>query len=417
MAERRYLTRRFVSRVKPPKTGERWIADTQLGGFGLRLWRTKRGEGMAFGIRCTDYLGRAIRKTFDPEKNGWRTRLDRAYSLRKRRPTYGDFIEDAREWARDEIDVAKGVPTIGMENRARWNSTGAIVRKLSLGRAAASLLAGMKANGRTDSYVDRLDKLFHQIVPATLQSKTLEKVSASQLARALVNRKFAAGNIRTLRSFIGQVFERASNFDGRLGRFHDKFSDSFNKRWQHVYDVRFPELRKLKESDYEAIFRRLENEVQHKHQAICILLFFELSAPLSRVMAGQWRSIIADRWYPYLPAQKVLWHESAQKISKRARYLLDQAASKKEAQRKNPYWFPSSLSRSGHIRTVNPLWRNTLQRCGLSYYPIREFARSYRDPSNPSYMISFLRQYGPMFRKANNAAKLSKMLERRKIIQ
>jgi hypothetical protein len=51
MVERRLLTEQFVREVRPPATGERWIADTKQRGFGLRLWATSGGAGKAFGVR------------------------------------------------------------------------------------------------------------------------------------------------------------------------------------------------------------------------------------------------------------------------------------------------------------------------------------------------------------------------------
>jgi hypothetical protein len=56
------------------------------------------------------------------------------------------------------------------------------------------------------------------------------------------------------------------------------------------------------------------------------------------------------------------------------------------------------------------MWRKTLVDCDMRYYPLREFARAYRDPYCPSYIISFLRQYGEHFRKIGNTAELSKHL-------
>jgi hypothetical protein len=64
MVERRLLTADFVNRATPPDLGERWIADTKLRGFGLRLWRTSSGEGKALAIRVVDTEGRSIRRTY-----------------------------------------------------------------------------------------------------------------------------------------------------------------------------------------------------------------------------------------------------------------------------------------------------------------------------------------------------------------
>src|SRR5262245_17394385 len=111
MAERRLLTEEFVNAVEPPPRGEKWIADTEVRGFGLRLWRTTTGEGKAFGIRVANADGRVVRRTY----------TDRAHVGfwfgRYERHLLGKETEDAREWARDEIDKAKSRKTRREEYR------------------------------------------------------------------------------------------------------------------------------------------------------------------------------------------------------------------------------------------------------------------------------------------------------------
>src|ERR1041384_7478350 len=110
MVERKVLTAEFVNSTKPPASGERWIADVKLEGFGLRLWSTKSGGQKAFAIRTVGHNNKLIRKTFN-ETRTWATSLRFSYPHR-RTPKYGDYIDDAREWARDEIDRQKGRATL-----------------------------------------------------------------------------------------------------------------------------------------------------------------------------------------------------------------------------------------------------------------------------------------------------------------
>jgi hypothetical protein len=81
MVERRRLTPEFVHSVTPPERGERWIADTKLKGFGLRLWATRSGGNKAFAVRVLNANGHSIRKTFNLTGQ-WRTDLDLAYGDR-----------------------------------------------------------------------------------------------------------------------------------------------------------------------------------------------------------------------------------------------------------------------------------------------------------------------------------------------
>lgn len=416
MAQRRLLTERFVKKISPPVSGERWIADSKLQGFGIRLWSTKSGGQKAFAIRIANKDGRSVRKTYDPS-TGWAVNLHFAYSraYRNRAPQLGDYLEDARAWAMTEIDRAKGRQTLDEENSKRAERTSVYVRRMTLGTAAQSMLNGMRANGLSQAYIDRVDKIFAHNIPRRLKDTPLGKLSPKVVAGLLARSKNPAGNIRILRSFLGQVLQRAAAFDGRLLAFSSNFSEEFLPRWRKNRDVRFPELRELSDDDYRRLLDAIDKQTGYWQQSLCLGLFFEFKAPLARVMAGEWRQIIEDYWYPYFPNEKTLWFESQEKITERAQALLDRTLFfVKRDFGKSRYWFPSSFSnRSEHIRTVETVWRHALQRCGIKYYPVREFARSYRDPNTPSYLISFLRQYGKTFREVRNAAQLSKTLHNR----
>lgn len=416
MVERRVLTPAFVSRAVPPTKGERWVSDIKLKGFGLRLWTMGSKAGAAFAIRVTSKDGRCIRKTFRfQESQTYRSHLGQgAGSI-----ALGHFLDEAREWARDEIDQIKGRPTLDEEKQVRWRKAQARIQRLTFGRAAESLIVGMRGRGLSQAYVDRIDKLFATHIPAPLQKALLREVSAKDIAEAIVNTSIRPGNIRTLRSFIGQIFKRGSEFYGPLGRFSEDLSDHFWKRWDAEYKIDIPELAALKDTDYQRIFKKLEAQESRWQQALCIRLFFKFGAPLSRLMSARWAQVLEKSWYPYWPDERVYWFESQERIDDIAAAILDRVAflARKDFGA-SELWFPSHFGRSAqHIRTVDPVWRDTLDAVGSRYYPLREFALSYRRPNNPSYHISFLNQYGVTFREMQNAAKLSEALEqRRKLI-
>ena len=55
MAERVRLTQRMVNRLQRPKNGERWLMDSEVSGFGVRV----RSSGRAvYGIRYKDRHGK-----------------------------------------------------------------------------------------------------------------------------------------------------------------------------------------------------------------------------------------------------------------------------------------------------------------------------------------------------------------------
>jgi len=245
--------------AKSPNKGERWIADTKIKGFGLRLWSSKSGGQKAFAVRVSDPDSRKIRRTFDIG-NAWRTKLEFAYSERQSTFELGDYLDEAREWARDEIDRIKRRPTVHDENLLHHRAVGARVRSIPLQQAASSLLFGLKSNGASQRYCDRLDKLFAIHIPEKMRRTPLAKLNPERIARALVKTYASAGNVRVLRSFISQIVERAASFDGALGRFHNKFVEEFSVQWERNRDVRYPELRKFPDEKYQEIFRALESD-------------------------------------------------------------------------------------------------------------------------------------------------------------
>jgi len=410
MVERRQLTPEVVHLASPPECGEKWIADTKVQGFGLRLWATRSGGNKAFAVRVADVDGKLVRKTFDTKKS-WRTDIHFRLGVRENDYGLGDYLDDARDWARDEIDRARARPTRYEQAWIEHRVVGGYVKRIALGDAAQSLICGMRANGRSQRYVDRLDKLFANNISAKLKTTPLHRVSAKSMAWCLVNVKQPAGNIRILRSFVSQVFERGADFHGPLGRFRDELSVEFHKQWEKKYDVRYPELRKLKDRHYRAIFERLESEEVLWQQALCIRLFFEFQAPLSRVLYGCWHQIDGEYWYPYWPDEKVYWYECRERIEDTERTILNVIAdrSKREVH-PSSYWFPTRSGGNRCISSVDLMWRKTLIDCRMPHYPLREFARSYRNPNCPSYYINFLREYGELIREAGNVAELSKSL-------
>jgi hypothetical protein len=410
MVERARLTPQQVFKAKCPSQGERWIADTKISGFGLRLWATQSGGQKAFAIRVSDPSSRKIRRTFDVEA-AWRTKSDFSYAGKENRFGLGEYLDEAREWARAEIDRIKKRPTVDDEGRLDNEDIEKLIRLMSLERAANAVILGLKSSNTSQRYLDRLDKLFAIHVPEKIKQTTLAELNPARVAKAIVTANASAGNIRVLRSFISQIIERAASYDGALGRFHDKFADEFAAQWERTRDVRYPELRKLPAEKYQEIFRALEADEQYWQQAMAIRLYFVFRAPLNRVLSGQWKQIHEKYWYPYWPNEKELWFECREAIEE-AKELFERIRRLgKRDFGESGFWFPSRHPRAvKHVRSVEHAWQRALHKSGVHYYPLREFSRSFREFNNPSYYLSFLQQYGTTFRKVQNAAGVSKRL-------
>jgi hypothetical protein len=154
----------------------------------------------------------------------------------------------------------------------------------------------------------------------------------------------------------------------------------------------------------------LESETEYWQQALAIRLYFEFRVPLARILSAEWNQLWDSHWYPYAPTEKELWFECRESLTESAQRILERVRERGAAEfNSSTYWFPTRARRGrGHIRSIDHVWRLALRKSALRHYPLREFSRSYREFNNPSYYISFLRQYKPMLDEALNVAEVSK---------
>ena len=104
LVERVLLTPEFVDTALPPGRGERWIGDTEISGFGLRLWATRSGEGKAFALRTSLCDGKSVRRSFDPRES---VEYRYAVLLNSKPEELGSYLSCARRWAWSEITKLK----------------------------------------------------------------------------------------------------------------------------------------------------------------------------------------------------------------------------------------------------------------------------------------------------------------------
>lgn len=294
------LTPEFVNALQPPEAGERWIADTVVSGFGIRIWATRSGLGCAYAIRVADKSGRMVRKSFDIHAavyRSWEWRLNPVLT-----PPRGDFLKEARKWAREEIALLKGRKPPSerrAEHRAR---KAAKVMAMPFQQAVTDHLDKMRSQGLTDAYVDRLEKLFFNHIPDRCYSQSLDSVSVPVLGAALAGlAEMSFGNAGILRSFISQVFIENGRYVGPLHGVPNKLADAFWTELRARREQGDPQDGLPSEEQYQALFDYLENEQKHWQQASCLRLYFAFRAPLSRLMAAEWNQVVDGIWYPYTP--------------------------------------------------------------------------------------------------------------------
>lgn len=405
---KRLLTPEFVNEVSPPEKGERWIADTKVKNFGLRLWATKSGGSKAFCIR----VGSSKRKTFDPYE------IPRFNYFTRKQPDpdgqLGAFLNHARNWAVREIEKFKDPfdekSQLRLEDQDNSKYFKKHIKKMTLEQAAKSYIEGKKRLGANETYTDQLDRLFHQWKASEIKKTPLAELDTEIIAKSLVNQKYPAGNIRTLRTFIGQILSQASEFGMSNWYFSQKLGQACSEEMKKSYAVKYPKLNGLKKTVHEELFNKLENNEEQWQQALCIRLYFEFGAPLTRLISARWCEMHDGYWYPYAPNERDLWFEAREPVRETARILLYKLGKKiTDDFGHSDYLFPSSNSKSvSHITTVNRLWNRTAKDIGFEGIPLREFAMTKRNPTNLSELGYFLNVYKKSLQEEKNMAKMSK---------
>ena len=406
MVQGRFLTPDFVNSVQPPAEGEVWIADTKVKGFGLRLFASDK-FGKSFAIRVHDETGRLVRRSFSKSliHRGRPRSFHEEIEL-------GELLEDARSWARQEINELKHLNLAEEEDRKDRAEVAHLVREMTFKRAAENLIKGLRARGRSPAYTTSLFGIL-KYIPDRLMQKTLAEITPEEMAEALVNNGIDPGNMGKLRSLVVQVFKRADDFGAGLSEFREELSNYIGHRLNADYDP-YPDLRRLKRRDYERVLECLERESTRWQQAMCIRLYFEVGAPLSRVMAATWSQIYDGVWYPYLPAGRKYWFVSREPLSDFAAQLIDRINTLVlrdfgEAR----FLFPSAHRDDDvPIASIEPMWRSALSECGLRYYPLRRFALRFgRRRRTPSYARNTIDYLGLC--EGKNVADVSKILSAR----
>ena len=375
MPVRALLTPSFVDSLAPPDAGELWVADTLQPGFGLRVWSNASGGNKAYAIRGTSASGKPVRRTI----GDWELRR-RQYTgwafLRGKRPmpTFGECLDDARRWARDELDRLAGRSTIEQERRAQRARTAARGRHVTLDRASRAVLTNLELAGRSTAYRDRLDKLFALYVPDNIRQKRLTRLKLADLLPLLENPELSLGNRRVLRPFLGRCIALTREVHvwphrslAELERMSITEPDRLSNHAMSSWDM--------------ATFRGFIDGFEsygHWQQGFCLALYFSLEGPLTSVLAARWDHF-RDIYYPARDFHdegfwrrewrhdKHRWWNNG--VTNRANEVFERLERAHEHRGINSdFLFPSPLAaRATHIKSVDHVWRQALAGHNVSY--------------------------------------------------
>jgi hypothetical protein len=387
MVERAYLSKTIIDGAKAPRRGERWISDTDIRGFGLRIWRSPNGKtGKAFAIRVQDVEGKTRRQSLSYWECQRLHERAHSYEYWKKpwlRPALGEMAAIGRSWARDTIDRLQGRPTLQEELEAERERVRVRVAGYTFSKAAEIVIAETGKSSASKAYCDRLDKLFFQHVPVKLRQKSLRAVTETAIVRVLGSKKLTTGNLRVLRPLLRRCFELADRC-GVETRFH-------------AYDMRDLNLSersgtsgsvagKWRKEDVERFQANLLSEDTCWQQAACLALYLESSAPLSRILAATTNDVWRVRYKLHDGTLNEIfelrvregWRGIIQLKGFADRALRVSEAKRRSTHPNSKYLFPSPLRPDEcSITSCDVLWDAVCKSFSLGPVSVRVFRRDW----------------------------------------
>ncbi|MEO0383709.1 MAG: hypothetical protein AAF234_09185 [Pseudomonadota bacterium] len=369
---RRLLTKAFVDDLAAPKSGEVWIADTALRGFGLRCWRNKKSSGAAFGIRKVDKDGRPVRKTFDPWRDVWNV----SWKLRTGQITYSSggtfslssFLKDARRWAKHELDLLSGREATDEERAASeelrhqfQEQTGPYLNSCELGHLVELIVSRSAARGWTQVYTDRLVHAFNLFDPSDkIRKLTPLELSDGRLADLIEDSGLTPGNARLLRSLLNAVFQNVDDLGGVSMYSVMPRQPLRLQSTSREIETFFAELRPSDLDDLLACIRALDHGWRSQ---CCLELCIHFPMPVQRIMQGRWLRIVDVWWVPYTPEERDSWDWRTARINRSEFECLKTAhESALEEGIASDFWFPKKTDPSRPISNLDRAWHAVLKR-------------------------------------------------------
>jgi hypothetical protein len=393
MRTKTLLTPEYVNAATPPKKGERWISDAAIKGFGLRLWSGAKGGSKAFCIRLRDQNGHIIRETFDPFQNSWNVKL-----LDNGEQCLGSSLDEARNWARDRINVLKGRQSEAERRRRRYERAAIRIREMTFDEAESRTLRRMERQGRNQNYLDQINGL-RGAISVELRSSLLEKVDAEAMAMAVTQTSLPFGQSRTLRSFVGQVYKQAAQWYGPLARKHESINQHILRIQRVQKETENPAILDISDEDMSHFLTCLENAAENWRTALAIRFYFETRAKMRRVLCAKWEQIVENTWCPYNGAERKYWFMFTERLNPKALALLDLIRERQRAEGiESEFLFPAAGSTAKeHITTIHRQWARQAKQMGWDDLMLSHVVRRYRKRNTPAYTHSDYNFFVPIY--------------------
>lgn len=410
-----HLSAELIDALDYPLVGERWVSDTTLRGFGVRLWGGKNGGGACYAIRVRDQHGRVVRDSFSIwSDQSWGTGLKIRHMLEEGQFEFplGLFLDDAREWAIDRIRELKGRPTRAERRHQLYHRASIAAQQLTLAQMADRVFKKMEASGKNPDYVLQIKKLFWRLSEG-VQSSLLTSMDVHKLAKEITNPDLRVMQSRALQSFVGQIYSRIYRWYGPIR----SVSEALNQRISELRQkqrVPYPRILKITSAQYAHFLRLLSCENEQWREALALKLYFETGAKMRRVLRARWDQIERDIWYPYSHEDREFWFVGRERLGESATHTLQSAQQRLAVEgRVSAYVFPrKDESEDRPITTVRRYWTKMAERIGWQGLPLSHVVLRHRPRNTPSYLHMYSYMWVPVLRQTTDPVAVSKFGKR-----
>jgi len=339
------FTPEFIDNLEIPKSGERWVSDTDTLGLVVRL--ASYGNGSK-----TFYIRRSI--------NG-------ASIRRALCPATGDQLDRARNWAKylvgDLLDPPGKRKYYSGWQRKTYETWKCRIKNLSLNDWVQICLEFKKRSGQKINKIERDEERYHQYIEPELGEWQLLKITAEDIIQCLKNIELKAGQAENLYYFMKFVFEFAGDFNLEIRNVAFDLSNNYSSPYDRYSIYDYPIFRK----DYDRLFKFLENQKKYFQKAMLIRICFALRLKPKNAVSRVW----AD-------SEKMRARENY--FSKRKEdILLKRIHDFNEANfPHSPFLFPSNKAyKTGHISFEPEYWKDVCDECKLPAVPLHKILKHY----------------------------------------
>ena len=385
MAKRQLLTKQLIRQARAPSSGkECWVPDTKVRGFGLRVWTTKNGQtGKSLCVRTRTHEGRQVRLTFDPwapdsQTFRWFELNSRWQDSHASAIELGDFVEFARDWARKQLEIAKGFRTIEDEENQQKSFIRRRVDSYSLRRAVEIIIAGKIKNGRSQQYCDRLDSIFHEKVPRELQERLVKSISESDI-RKIIDHCASSGSSKQVLMHLLRV---ALNNQQKYGSKPNARISSVSVELGSATESELPSWWGI--DQFDQVLDGLLYEKDYWQQALCVFAHLESGIPVSALLKLKWDELYfksvhagpddSESFEQYF----IIIEERYRRRGRLPKSAVEMLRLHHAKIAETPYCFPSaSLKGSQPISSIEPFWSNWRQKFQLANVSLSKFRKQY----------------------------------------